>query len=160
MNKYSINVQWSDEDECFVALVPEFPGLSAFGDTQEEALAEAKSALQGFIEIYEEDGMTLPEPKKTHTHSGQFRVRIPKALHAKLAKEAEMEGVSLNSHVVYLLSEKNISARIEKRLESIDSLAMSLMLRQANEPKPGSETSKVIRVEFDPGKNQPSYGIQ
>ncbi len=47
MYKYSINVVWSDEDECYIATIPEFKGLSAFGDTQEEAIQEAFVALEG-----------------------------------------------------------------------------------------------------------------
>lgn len=63
MNKYSINIKWSDEDKSFIATIPEFPGLSAFGETQEEALKEAKTALNGFVEVYEEDNCQLPEPE-------------------------------------------------------------------------------------------------
>ena len=44
MFKYSINLTWSDEDNCYVATVSEFPGLSAFGDTPEEAAEEASPA--------------------------------------------------------------------------------------------------------------------
>jgi predicted RNase H-like HicB family nuclease len=62
MHKYSFNVQWSDEDDAYVATVPEFPGLSAFGDTPDEAIVEAQTALEGFIEVYEEDGCPLPKP--------------------------------------------------------------------------------------------------
>lgn len=158
MNKYSINVQWSDEDECFVALVPEFPTLSAFGETQEEALAEAKVALQGFIDIYKEDGTSLPEPKYVPTHSGQLRIRLPKTLHSELAKEAERQGVSLNTHIVYQLSEKNISTRIEKRLESIDSQFTRLLFPGIHEPKAASKPADIIRLGFPQENNQVGYG--
>lgn len=60
--KYSMLIRWSDEDECFIATIPEFPGLSAFGDTRSEAAKEAEIVLEGFIEIYKEDGIELPEP--------------------------------------------------------------------------------------------------
>jgi len=64
-NKYTIQIFWSSEDEIFVAVCPEFPGLSAFGETREEALKEAQTALGLMIEIYREKGINLPEPQNT-----------------------------------------------------------------------------------------------
>ena len=45
---------WSDEDGCFVALIPQLPGLSAFGDTPEEALKEALVAAGGMLKVLAE----------------------------------------------------------------------------------------------------------
>ena len=58
--RYSTSVYWSDEDEGYIAVVPEFPGLSAFGETKEEAIREAADATDGFIETYKEQGKKLP----------------------------------------------------------------------------------------------------
>ncbi len=44
-NRYAIQIFWSEEDEGFIAICQEFPGLSAFGETREEALREAQTAL-------------------------------------------------------------------------------------------------------------------
>lgn len=63
-NKYKFNLSWSDEDEGYIAVCPEFPGLSAFGDTAERALAEAQIALDLFVQSYQAKGITLPEPQK------------------------------------------------------------------------------------------------
>lgn len=60
-NKYTIQIFWSREDESFVAVCQEFPGLSAFGETREEALKEAQIALDLMIETYREKGIQLPE---------------------------------------------------------------------------------------------------
>jgi antitoxin HicB len=105
MPKYGFNVFWSDEDQAFIATCPDFPGVSAFGDTEERALAEARIALRLAIETYQDEGWPLPEPKAQPTYSGQFRVRIPKTLHAQLVEQADTEGVSLNTLVVTYLSE-------------------------------------------------------
>ena|ERR1044071_496810 len=105
MNKYGFNIAWSDEDQGYIATCPEFPGLSAFGRTIEQALAEAQDALGLFIKTYQEDGLPLPEPQVIQEYSGQFRLRIPKTLHAKLARQAESEEVSLNTLAVSYLSE-------------------------------------------------------
>ena len=42
MNKYPINIVWSEDDGEYLATCASFPGLSAFGETEEEALKEAK----------------------------------------------------------------------------------------------------------------------
>lgn len=103
-NKYSTSVYWSDEDEGYIAVVPEFPGLSAFGETKEEAIREAADATDGFIETYKEQGKKLPEIRKIHTHSGNIKIRIPRSLHTALSLAAEHEGISLNSLIMSILS--------------------------------------------------------
>lgn len=105
LDKYSVNVFWSEEDRCFVATCSEFPLLSAFGDTREEATAEFQIVLEMAIESYQENGLELPKPKTLVTHSGQFRLRLPKSLHKALADGAEHESVSLNTYIVSLLTE-------------------------------------------------------
>ena len=62
-NKYTIQIFWSAEDEAFVAICQEFSGLSAFGETREEALQEAQIALDLMIETYHSKGIRLPEPQ-------------------------------------------------------------------------------------------------
>lgn len=62
-NRYALQIFWSDEDETFVAVWIKFPGLSAFGETREEALKEAQIALDLMIETYLEKGVSLPEPQ-------------------------------------------------------------------------------------------------
>lgn len=61
-NKYAVHIFWSDEDEGFIAMCDEFPGLSAFGETREEALREAQVALNLMIQHYRDSGQSLPEP--------------------------------------------------------------------------------------------------
>jgi predicted RNase H-like HicB family nuclease len=105
--RYSLRIQWSPEDESFVATCPEFPGLSAFGETYEEAGREARDAMAGMIEVLQEDGEALPEAQEVQDYSGQLRLRLPKSLHRSLAEAAVREGVSLNTHIVTLLSARN-----------------------------------------------------
>lgn len=63
MDKYEVIIFWSAEDEAFVAEVPELPGCMAHGDTQEEALANAKQAMQLWTDTAKEFGDPVPQPK-------------------------------------------------------------------------------------------------
>lgn len=116
MNKYGINIIWSDEDNEFVATCPDFPGLSAFGETVEEALKEAKIALGLFLESHKDAGESLPTPTVRHKYSGQLRLRLAKSLHESLAESAKQEGLSLNSYINQLIvwahSSKNLLDQI------------------------------------------------
>lgn len=60
--KYAIEIFYSDEDRGFIAVVPELPGCSAFGETEEEALREVKVAIELWIEIAKKENRTIPEP--------------------------------------------------------------------------------------------------
>lgn len=76
MFKYSITLDWSTEDDCYLATIKEFPGLSAFGDTPEEAAHEAQVAAEGMIEVMKEDGQEIPEPTITRRQHEATGARI------------------------------------------------------------------------------------
>jgi len=61
---YAIEIFYSEEDEGFVAIVPELPGCSAFGETEERALQEAKIAIQLWLEAARDIGKAIPIPQK------------------------------------------------------------------------------------------------
>lgn len=61
--RYHVNVFWHEADECWVADVPDLKACSAFGDTPEEALAEVRIAMEGWLEVARENGMPVPEPR-------------------------------------------------------------------------------------------------
>jgi predicted RNase H-like HicB family nuclease len=63
MHRYEIILFWSKEDHAFVADVPELPGCMAHGDTQEEALHNIQDAMSGWIEVAQELGRHIPEPR-------------------------------------------------------------------------------------------------
>ena len=63
MHKYEIGICWSNEDETYVAEVPELPGCLAHGDTYESAAANANEAIQLWIDTAREFGDPIPEPK-------------------------------------------------------------------------------------------------
>ncbi|MFN0006674.1 MAG: type II toxin-antitoxin system HicB family antitoxin [Planctomycetota bacterium] len=63
-HKYEIDVFWSDEDQAFLAEVPDLPGCMAHGDTHEEALAEIQVAIGHWLDLLREDGQPVPEPRR------------------------------------------------------------------------------------------------
>lgn len=63
MQRYEIILYWSDEDQVFIAEVPELPGCMAHGKTEETALANVKDAIKLWIDTAKEFGDPVPEPK-------------------------------------------------------------------------------------------------
>lgn len=63
MDKYEIIIYWSDEDQAFVADVPELPGCMAHGETHEAALVNIKEAMGLWIETAQEFNDPIPVPK-------------------------------------------------------------------------------------------------
>jgi len=60
--KYSIELFYSEEDRGYIALAPELPGCSAFGETEEEALREIKVAIDLWQETARKEGREIPQP--------------------------------------------------------------------------------------------------
>ncbi|NES95820.1 MAG: type II toxin-antitoxin system HicB family antitoxin [Desertifilum sp. SIO1I2] len=64
---YSMVIQWSEEDACFVVSLPEFAELvkqpCTDGKTYEEAVQKGQEAIASLIEWLQAEGMPLPEPK-------------------------------------------------------------------------------------------------
>jgi predicted RNase H-like HicB family nuclease len=63
MSDYHINVFYSDEDEAYVADIPDLEACSAFGSSAEEALAEVERAKQAWLAAARADGRAIPEPR-------------------------------------------------------------------------------------------------
>jgi predicted RNase H-like HicB family nuclease len=63
MTKYEIILYWSDEDGAFIAEVPELPGCAADGANRQQALADAETVIQEWIETAQSLGRPIPEPR-------------------------------------------------------------------------------------------------
>jgi predicted RNase H-like HicB family nuclease len=63
MTRYEIILYWSDEDEAFIAEVPELPGCAADGPTRQEALSKIEIVIQKWLETAQELGRPIPEPR-------------------------------------------------------------------------------------------------
>jgi antitoxin HicB len=88
----------------WVAEIDELPGCLSQGATPEKAVGRVRQAMLDWIGAALEDGKEIPEPGEAAAYSGRFLLRIPRSLHAELAREAEREGVSLNQFVTSALA--------------------------------------------------------
>ncbi|MBP0027419.1 type II toxin-antitoxin system HicB family antitoxin [Roseofilum reptotaenium CS-1145] len=62
--KYSIIIQWSEEDNAYIASLPEWGKYArTHGNTYEEALQKAKEVLEDLIDSYHQNNRPLPPPQ-------------------------------------------------------------------------------------------------
>ncbi len=82
MYKYAIEIFHSEEDGGYIAVVPELPGCSAFGETEEEALGEVKLAMKLWLETAKNEGKNIPQPHGKELlstlYESAFRTTRPK----------------------------------------------------------------------------------
>src|SRR4051812_23059465 len=99
---YQMVLLWSEEDGCYVVTLPAWQNVRTHGATLEEATRNARQVLSLLIEAARRNGETIPAPERRY--SGNLRVRLPVSMHARLAQDAEREGVSLNQWIVSKLA--------------------------------------------------------
>ncbi len=63
MSDYAINMFWSEEDQAWVADIPDLQHCSALGATPQEALAEVLEAKNAWLESARAHGTPTPEPR-------------------------------------------------------------------------------------------------
>lgn len=62
-HRYNINVFWSADDDCWIADVPDLKSCSAHGTTPVEAMVEVEEAIALWLEVAQEKGLPIPEPR-------------------------------------------------------------------------------------------------
>ena len=67
-SKYSMIIEWSDEDDAFVVTLPEFPNNRTHGTTYEEAARNGQEVLDLLIELHQADQRPLPPPRVMHAN--------------------------------------------------------------------------------------------
>jgi len=63
MVKYEVIIYWSEDDNAYIAEVPELPGCAADGETYYEALQNVEVIVQEWIETARQLKREIPKPK-------------------------------------------------------------------------------------------------
>ncbi|MFC1820243.1 type II toxin-antitoxin system HicB family antitoxin [Thermodesulfobacteriota bacterium] len=95
-DRYSYRVIWSEQDQEYIGLCAEFPGLSWLAQTPEAALKGIRKVVAEGVQIMKSDSDPIPEPLSNKKYSGKFSVRIPPDIHRELAIQAAESGISIN----------------------------------------------------------------
>lgn len=98
----------------FKATVAELPHLATYESSPQEAydvlIEDIEALYLSSVELGHD--FPSPQPESTMSHSGRITLRLPKTLHSNLDKQALCEGVSLNLHVVALLTEGSTAKNV------------------------------------------------
>jgi predicted RNase H-like HicB family nuclease len=63
MQRYEVIIYWSEDDQAYIAEVPELAGCMADGNTYNEALNNVQTIIDEWIETASALGRTIPNPK-------------------------------------------------------------------------------------------------
>ncbi|HLG20245.1 MAG TPA: type II toxin-antitoxin system HicB family antitoxin [Bdellovibrionota bacterium] len=63
MSDYHINIFYSEDDEGYIADIPDLEACSAFGKTPTEALAQVEIAKKAWLDAARAEGKSIPTPK-------------------------------------------------------------------------------------------------
>jgi predicted HicB family RNase H-like nuclease len=98
-------IEWSEEDGSFVGSAPPLVGQCCHGKTEADVATQLAVIVDDLVEDVLDGKMPAPKVKPGKTYSGKFVVRIPVALHKKIALKAQARGESLNQYVAEVLTQ-------------------------------------------------------
>lgn len=113
--QYSVIIT-ADDNGGYVATIPDLEGCVAEGETFEEAAREIEEVRKIWLEEACLADAEIPLPRK---FSGTISLRMPPALHQEVYLEAKRREVSLNTHLVALITENNAYSKIASKLEQL-----------------------------------------
>ena len=90
----------TEEDQEYVGLCAEFPSLSWLNEDRNEAINGIVRVVQEVLEDMEKTGEKPPVPLTSREYSGELRIRMPPAVHQRLAIRAAEEKISLNKLIL------------------------------------------------------------
>jgi predicted HicB family RNase H-like nuclease len=102
--RYPRVIEWSPEDGVFVGSAPPLVGQCCHGPTEEAVARQLAVIVEDLAEDVLDGKMPAPRPPAGKSYSGKFLVRIPPALHRKVALQAAARGESLNQFVAGTLA--------------------------------------------------------
>jgi len=105
-DQYLKLVEWSDEDHCYIGRIPNLTLGGLHGKNEKKVYADLCELADELIEMYENEGNSLPPPTAGKHYSGKFNLRVGEELHEKLAIESMKVSESLNTFCVKALKDK------------------------------------------------------
>jgi predicted RNase H-like HicB family nuclease len=60
---YSLVIEWDPDDRIYVVTVPELPGCLTHGASYEEAIAQARDAIESWLDAARDAGVAIPQPR-------------------------------------------------------------------------------------------------
>jgi antitoxin HicB len=143
MFPYRAVVEWSQEDECFVARAPAFEVLAAHGDTPEAAIHELHVAGEATVALMRETGRPVPEPDAdVADFGGKVALRVPRSMHARVARVAQLEDVSVNQLLVSIIAEGLGRRAVVRALENQEGAAAVKKARKERAASPGKRSRR------------------
>lgn len=117
---------YPEPDGGFVAEVEDLPGCLTQGESLAEVYERIEEARRLWIETAFAHGDEIPLPPADENYSGRLLLRLPRALHRRLAREARRQDVSLNQHIVAQLAEGSMRGDLVRLADEIESLRSEL----------------------------------
>jgi len=102
-DRYIKLVEWSEEDQCYIGSAPGFVGPCCHGKDEAKVYKQLCAIVEEWVNVYQQEGLPLPESFAGRAFSGKFVVRVGEELHKALAIKAAKAGSSLNSLCTDLL---------------------------------------------------------
>ena len=106
-DKYTYKVEWSEEDQCFIARCLEFQSLGTHGKTREKALSEMSKVVAETIKWMAEEKEEIPLPLSMRKYSGKLTLRLPPEIHRMVETNAIMQGISINRYILSSLTKNS-----------------------------------------------------
>lgn len=100
--QFTVRPLSKEEGGGYLVEYPDIPGCMSDGESVEEAIANGREALRDCLDVFKESGRKIPKPSIA---AAQWRQRLPRTLYSKLTRQAEIEGVSINSLVAAIIAE-------------------------------------------------------
>ena len=100
---YVIRTFWSEEDQCYIAEVPELKGCSGLGQTPEKAMREVGKSVENWLKVAKKEGIFIPKPVGA-TRSSRLNLRLPGEIVAQVKRCAKERQMSLNQYVMWRLA--------------------------------------------------------
>lgn len=119
-HQYKADIRWSDEDQTYIAKVPELSGVVTHGDSLTEAAEMLEEAIAVHLRTLARHNIPAPKPIAAEKLNGKYPLRISRELHQDAVLKQRREGYkSLNEYLKHLIEvdvENDISPREMKKL--------------------------------------------